>query len=143
RRIHEGHEGTRRKVSCKSCLNAFSCVVLEVRKMKLRSLWLGGALALGLCLVFGQAQAQDAAKPIVQHTFEENTGDWQVMDALMSMSGAGKLSVTHEAANVKAGKGALQFNYGIKKGEMWLLLLPTPDGALTKMKSLKFWVKTD
>ncbi|HLK61347.1 MAG TPA: hypothetical protein VKU00_32655 [Chthonomonadaceae bacterium] len=111
--------------------------------MRQRSGWIGGALVLGLCLAFGQAQAQDTAKPLLQHTFEENAGDWQVIDILNSMSGSGKLSVTHEAANVKSGKGALQWDYAVEKGQMWGLMLPTPDGALTKMKSLKFWVKSD
>ncbi len=43
----------------------------------------------------------------------------------------------------KAGKGALQFAYGVRKGELNILSLPTPDGVLAKAKAIRFWIKTD
>src|SRR5258708_16886912 len=94
-----------------------------------------GVVALALSVAGTRSQGQGAALP--KTLFEENEGGWIVFgkDA--------KVSVTHDAANVKEGKGALQYNYNIAKGIMGALALPTPDGALTKMKSLKFWIKTD
>jgi len=55
----------------------------------------------------------------------------------------GKVSVTHDAADVKNGKAALKLEYSIQKGSMSALLYPTPDGMLAKAKSLRFWVKSD
>src|SRR5258708_31614333 len=94
-----------------------------------------GAVLVELSLAAASGQGQGASLP--KTTFEENEGGWIVFgqDA--------KVSVTHDAANVKEGKGALQYNYNIAKGIMGALALPTPSGALTKMKSMKFWIKTD
>jgi len=83
------------------------------------------------------AVAQDAPKPIVSHSFEENDGGWK------SIGGSGVVSVTHNAADVKSGKGALQFTFDLKKGEFSILVLPTPDMALARAKSLGFWIKSD
>ena len=60
-----------------------------------------------------------------------------------TFSGAGKVAVSHEATDVKEGKGALKFEYEIKKDQMSILALPVGDGALGKMKSMKFWMKSD
>jgi len=86
------------------------------------------------------ALAQDTPAPILNHTFEQNDGGWQGV----SMAG-GKVSVnlTHDANGVKSGKGALKFDYELKKGDFSLLLLPTPDMVLGKAKSIKFWIKAD
>ena len=99
-----------------------------------RSLLIGAAaiLALGAAAV-----AQDTPPPIISHTFEENDGSWQ------GFGGEAIVSVTHDSALIKSGKGALQLAYGIKKGEFSLMLLPTPDSTLAKAKSLRFWIKTD
>lgn len=82
------------------------------------------------------ANAQNPA-PIVRHTYEDSDGGWTIMGT------GGKISVTHDAANVKSGKAALQLDYSIKKGELAALLLATPDGMLTKAKSFRFAIKSD
>src|SRR5262249_2825038 len=89
------------------------------------------ALATVSVICFGQTA------PLIKAGFEENEGGW------VTFGGGAKVSITHDAANVKEGKGALQYSYNIAKGEISALLLPTPDGALTKTKSIKFWIKTD
>src|SRR5437868_4767653 len=81
------------------------------------------------------AGAQTPA-PLLRQTFEDDAGGGQAMGP------TAKVAVTHEAANVKEGKGALQFDYAVEKGGMNVLLLPTPNGALAKMKSLRFWIKS-
>lgn len=98
--------------------------------------WIGGALALILSTA---AYAQTAAPPtpLIRHTFEEGMGGWA------AMGGKAKVSLTHEAAHVKEGQSALQFDYSLGKGEFDLLVLPTPNGILAKAKSLRFWVRTD
>src|SRR5437867_3022995 len=103
--------------------------------MRIKMFLSAGALALALSSAGAMSQGQGASLP--KTLFEENEGGWTVFgqDA--------KVSVTHDAANVKEGKGALQYNYIIVKGSAGALALPTPDGAFTKMKSLKFWIRTD
>ena len=100
-------------------------------------IWSPAKLIGALIVAAVAAFAQDAATPILNHTFEDNDGGWQ------GVGPSAVVSLTHEAASVKHGKGALQFAYSLKKGPMNLLLLPTPDMVLTKAKSLRFWVKTD
>jgi hypothetical protein len=90
-----------------------------------------------LLVIAGTAVAQEAAAPILSHTFEENDGGWQGLGTTATVS------LTHDANFVKGGKGALQFAYGVKKGELNMLLLPTPDKVLSTARSIRFWVKTD
>lgn len=82
-----------------------------------------------------RADTPAAAPPVLSNAFEEDAGAWVALGA------TGKVIVTHEADSVKGGKGALKFNYSVAKGEMNALVLPTPDGALTKAKSLTFSMK--
>jgi hypothetical protein len=82
------------------------------------------------------AGAQTPA-PLLHQTFEEDAGGWQPIPGTTA-----KVAVTHEAANVKEGKGALQFDYTVEKGGITAMLLPTPNALLAKMKSLRFWVKS-
>ncbi len=89
------------------------------------------------CLLLGLWAAPAQTAPILKHTFEENENGW------ISGTPTGTVSLTHDAKNVKAGKGALQFGYGVRKGELNVLTLPIPDGALAKAKALRFWIKTD
>src|SRR5436190_4787621 len=91
-----------------------------------------GILPLLLLPTIALAQA-----PVMRHDFEENVAGWT------TFGGGGKVTVTHEAANIKEGKGALQLDYEINKDQMTALVLPAGDGTLSKMKSLKFWVKAD
>lgn len=83
------------------------------------------------------ALAQNTTAPIVRHTFEESDGGWTLMGT------GGKIAVTHDAASVKSGKAALQFDYNVNKGDMAALMLLTPDGMLAKAKSFRFAVKSD
>lgn len=75
--------------------------------------------------------------PLMQQTFEIDAGGW------VGFGTNGKASITHETANVKNGKSALQLNYSVARGEINALILPIMDAGLTKMKSMRFWVKTD
>ncbi|HZO91009.1 MAG TPA: hypothetical protein VFB38_21975 [Chthonomonadaceae bacterium] len=114
--------------------------------------WLGGAAALLALLGMG-AQPAPAQSPekegetqsLFRDTFDSETGGW------MALGPSGKASVTTDAAHVKEGKGALEFTYTVgKAGEanaggppVDILLRPTPDGALAKMRSLRFWARAD
>src|SRR5882724_8768578 len=92
-----------------------------------------GAIVCALLLGVVGAVAQDTPAPLVSHTFEESDGGWQ------AVGGDGVVSLTHDAALVKNGKGALQYTYSLRKGEFSAMLLPTPDMLLSKAKSLRFW----
>jgi len=94
---------------------------------------LGAALAVNSVIAF----TQTPAVPIIKQNFEDSDGGWMVVGQ------GGKVSVTHEAAEVKAGKAALKLDYTIQKGDVSALLYPTPDGMLAKAKSVRFWVKSD
>ena len=89
------------------------------------------------------AQAGFARPPIVATTFESDAGDWRVVNATNQPTDSAKLGVTHDAANVKEGKGSLKFDYTVKKGETNFLLLPLQPPSLVKMQSMHFWVKPD
>src|SRR5262245_199667 len=89
-------------------------------------------IAAGLSL---SAQAQ--IKPLMRLNLEEGDGGWTVIGS------NAKAAITNDAANVEEGKGALQFDYTIGKGEMGVLVLPTPNGAVAKAKALHFWIKSD
>ena len=97
-------------------------------------------LVLLLALTAGMTLAQPpppALTPLIHHTFETDPAEW------VGLGATAKVSLTHDAAHVKEGKGALQFDYAANKGEINVLILPTPNGVLTKMKSLHFWIRPD
>ncbi|HZT41995.1 MAG TPA: hypothetical protein VFA07_07385 [Chthonomonadaceae bacterium] len=102
--------------------------------MKLPIGKISGAIALLACVAAAQPQA---TTPLMCYSFEADTGMW------MGFGSNAKVSLTHDAAHVREGKGALQFDYTINKGEINALLLPTPNSALAKAKSLRFWVQAD
>jgi hypothetical protein len=85
----------------------------------------------------GVPPTQAVPAPFMHHTYEEKDGGWQAVGT------SGKLSITHDPVHVKEGKGALQYDYKVAKGEMSTLYLPTPDGALAKAKAIRFWLMTD
>jgi hypothetical protein len=95
------------------------------------------AATFGLALLVVGSQCYCQGTSLLKSTFEENEGGW------ITFGGNSKISISHDADNIKEGKGALQYSYNIAKGEMGALALPTSVGDLTKMKSLKFWLKTD
>jgi hypothetical protein len=86
---------------------------------------------------------QDPEKKMSIADFEGELGEWAAMK--MGEGGAGpdsdsKLAITHEAAAVKSGKGALSYTYDITPKTVRVLALQKPMD-LTGMKSLHFWVK--
>jgi hypothetical protein len=100
-------------------------------------------LAAGL-LAGGSVHAfQDPEKKITVADFEGELGEWTAMK--LGEGGAGpdaesKVAITHEAASVKSGKGALSYTYDITPKTVRVLALQKPMD-LTGMKSLRFWVK--
>src|SRR5579872_6353837 len=72
----------------------------------------------GMLIVTLGAAAAQTPKALIRDTFEDSDGGWT------GFGNTAKVSVTHDAARVKEGKGALQFDYGVNKGEINALLLP-------------------
>jgi hypothetical protein len=103
--------------------------------MKQRIGW--GILGAGVAALWATAALAQAGAPFIKHTFEEGEDGWA------AFGGSAKLSTTREVANVKTGSAALQLDYTVAKGDFGVLILPRPEGALTKMKSMRFWVKSD
>ena len=90
--------------------------------------------ALMASLASGPVGAQTT---LIKHSFDESVEGWT------AFGDSASISVTNDAANVKSGKGALKFAYKLAKGEIDALALPTPNAMLGKMKSLRFWIKSD
>ncbi len=101
-----------------------------------RTVGLGLLLALATGIALAQ-QTPPAPAPLIHHTFETDPAEW------MGIGNTAMVSVNHDADHVKEGKGALQFDYAANKGELNALVLPITDGALTKMKSMHFWIRAD
>ncbi len=89
-------------------------------------------LGMLLCSSLAFAQA-----PLIENSFDDNEGVWA------SLTPTGKISITHEKEMLQAGKGALKFDYAIKKGEMNVLTQPIENKLLAKAKTIQFWVKCD
>jgi len=102
--------------------------------MKLTAVWILGAIALGVALHLPAAHAD--TPPLLEIAFEKDAGDWDVYSPTGTVTG--KISITHEAAHIKEGKGALQFDYTIKKGDLGVLGLRVPPDAITKMNAFTF-----
>jgi len=100
--------------------------------------------AIGACLLLGPAYGvQDAEKKMVISDFEGDAAEWSgltLSDAGVNPDGDSKIAITHEAASVKAGKGALSWSYEITPKTVRVLALQRPLD-LTGMKSLRLWVK--
>jgi hypothetical protein len=100
--------------------------------------------AIGACLFLGPTYGlQDAEKKTVISDFEGDTVEWSGL--ALGEGGANpdadsKIAITHEAASVKAGKGALSWSYEITPKIVRVLALQKPLD-LTGMKSLHLWVK--
>ncbi|HLY74015.1 MAG TPA: hypothetical protein VKU80_07835 [Planctomycetota bacterium] len=87
--------------------------------------------------------AQDKPKKIVLDDFESDLSDWAPFKADSSGFGQdedSKVAITHEAAEVKAGKGSLTYSYEVTPDTIRMLGLPRPLD-LTGMKSLHLWLK--
>jgi hypothetical protein len=78
-----------------------------------------------------------AQTPLIENNFDDNEGAWA------SLTPTGKISITHEKEMLQAGKGALRFDYALKKGEMNVLTQPIENSLLKKAKAVQFWVKCD
>lgn len=86
---------------------------------------------------------QDTEKKLAISDFESDSIEWTGMkagDGAFGPDDDAKLSIAHEAASVKSGKGALQYEYSIASDMIPILALPRALD-LTGMKSLRFWVK--
>jgi hypothetical protein len=101
--------------------------------------------AVAACLFAGGALEafQDPEKKMLIADFEGELGEWTAMK--LGEGGAGpdpdsKVAITHEAASVKSGKGALSYTYEITPKTVRVLALQKPMD-LTGMKSLRLWVK--
>jgi len=97
-----------------------------------------GSLCLGTT-----AMAQDKPKKILLDDFESDLSDWASFKADSNGFGQdddSKVAITHEAAEVKAGKGSLSYSYEVTPETIRMLGLPRPLD-LTGMKSLHLWVK--
>ncbi len=70
-------------------------------------LYLGAAPALTLAASVARAQTPPAPAPapLMRHAFEDSDGGWT------GMGTNAKVFITHDAAKVKEGSGALQFDY--------------------------------
>lgn len=90
-----------------------------------------------LCSRFAQAERPLLTETFLSQTFEEELGSW------VSIAPTAKVSLTHDKAHIKEGKGALQFDYGVRKGEMNALYFPLEKAPLAKATALKFWLKSD
>lgn len=109
---------------------------------------LSAAALVGLVVTGGSGKTQSAAaQPGVlwQDDYEADTNGWTAMGS------QAKASQITEAGRAKSGKGALAFTYSISMQKpadgsppsFGILARPTPDGVLTKMRSMSFWVRTD
>ena len=104
--------------------------------MKIRSGWMMGS---ALAVTCGLAAAQPPPpEPLFRQNFEDGRPDpWMVFGE------KARLSLTQKTENVKEGTTALQFDYPIEKGQLSALIVPTPGGVPARVKSFRFWVKTD
>ena len=107
--------------------------------MKRTAAWILGVAALGVALDLPAAHAD--TPPLLESTFEKDAGDWEVYSPTGTVTG--KMSITHEPAHIKEGKGALQLDYSIKKGDLSALALRLPLATIARMQSLHFWVQAD
>jgi hypothetical protein len=101
--------------------------------------------ALLASLIFGGALhgLQDVEKRILISDFEGDTAEWSGLTlgvAGVNPDNDSKIAITHEAASVKSGKGALSYSYEITPKIIRVLALRRPMD-LTGMKSLHLWVK--
>src|SRR5579872_4528008 len=94
--------------------------------------WLTAAI-----FAFGFPHPIQAALPRIAQDFEETTGGWSTIGA------GATITITHDPAHVKTGKGALQLNYHVEKGSFSALTLPLQPGALTGIQALRFWIMAD
>ena len=73
---------------------------------------------------------------LVRQTFDDGPAGW------IAAGTGGTVRMTHEAADVKSGKGALAFDYTVGGG-VAVLALPLQGMDISKMDRVSFWIKSD
>ena len=76
-------------------------------------------------------------RSLLEQTYEKTDFGWTALGA------NAQVRLTSEAARVKTGKAALALDYTIVPKQFGAAVLPVIDGSLARMKSLRFWLKTD
>lgn len=92
-----------------------------------------------LLSLFGLALATVQDAPLIHSSFAQGEDGWVVAQPLGS---GAKVAAVHEPANLKVGPGSLSLTYAIGAGQMAGATLPVTEGALTKLGSIHFWIKT-
>lgn len=92
--------------------------------------------------LWGLAAAAQNASPgqaaqLLRHTFEQDEQGW------IALGPGAQARTTHEAADVRSGSAALQFDYAVAKGQINVLILPLPEGAPAGTRSFRLWAKAD
>ncbi|MBV9468419.1 MAG: hypothetical protein JOZ57_04185, partial [Abitibacteriaceae bacterium] len=103
--------------------------------MKLNAWLVGSAMTL-TCGIAG-AQPTAPANLITHDTFETGAGEWTAFGE------SAKAGITHDAANVKEGQGALEFDYELKPNQFNALINPTANGLPKNTQAFQFWIKSD
>lgn len=96
---------------------------------------------LGSC-VLALAAAVQAQPPVTLGA--DGVLDFEGGQTIFSTLGeAAKLSLDTERANVKAGRASLRFDYTVEPNKMNALLKTGQAGEAARIKSFRFWVKSD
>src|SRR5262249_52847435 len=74
---------------------------------------------------------------LLSFDFERSTEGW------VGYPDTAKVRITREARDVKVGKGALELTYRVAPDQYGTALVPIKEGALARMGSLRFYLKTD
>ena len=85
-----------------------------------------------------------AAQDVKIDDFEAEPAGWSLLrleGASVEADTDSKIKVVHEAAQVKAGKGALAFTYEVRPGVIHILALQRELG-LKGMKAVRFWARS-
>lgn len=93
-----------------------------------------------LCLSINISAQEKPANQVLKFSFEADVQKWQAVGNALSTA---TLKHTTEPANVHSGAGALQYSYPIKEGEKSGAFVTLRIAFLTKMKTLRLWVKPD
>ncbi len=104
--------------------------------MRNTTTWVAGCLT-AVVLAATTAQTPAPSAPLLRQTFDETEQGW------MGMGPSSKISISHEAANVKSGAGSLKFDYQVVKGEMNGVMTMVTEPVPARAKTVRFWVKTD
>ncbi len=87
----------------------------------------------------GMALAQPALNPGIETRL--NFEDGKVV--FQPFGDTSQISITRDAANVKEGRAAMRFDYQIGAGQINAALAVGNAGAITSIKSFRFWIKAD